>query len=197
MVKYILKTVMYNCAAEIAFFEKHFEEGLIAKLNNVVNNEFAVLDYTKAVELLQKADMEFQYKVEWGSDLQTEHERYITEQIFKKPVFVINYPKVIKSFYMKQNADGKTVAATDLLVPGVGEIIGGSEREADYNKLMQAMKERNMPTAAYEDYIALRTFGSAPHGGFGLGLERIIMYITGMTNIRDVILYPRTVGSLR
>lgn len=197
MVKYILKTVMDKCAAELAFFEKHFEEGLIAKLNNVVNNEFAVLDYTKAVELLQKSDIEFQYKVEWGSDLQTEHERYITEQIFKKPVFVINYPKVIKSFYMKQNADGKTVAATDLLVPGVGEIIGGSEREADYNKLMQAMKERNMPTAAYEDYIALRTFGSAPHGGFGLGLERIIMYITGMTNIRDVILYPRTVGSLR
>lgn len=197
MVKHILKTVMEKCASELDFFEKHFEKGLIGKLNNVVGNKFEVLDYTKAIELLQSADQDFQYKVEWGSDLQTEHERYITEQVFNKPVFVINYPKTIKSFYMKQNEDGKTVAATDLLVPGVGEIIGGSEREADYDKLIKAMTERNMPFDAYEDYIALRRFGSVPHGGFGLGLERIIMYMTGVTNIRDVILYPRSVNSLR
>ncbi|NCA66811.1 MAG: asparagine--tRNA ligase [Clostridia bacterium] len=197
MVKYILKTVMTKCKEELAFFEKNYEAGLIEKLSNVVNNKFEVLDYTKAIELLKNAEVEFQYKPEWGSDLQTEHERYITEQIYNKPVFVINYPKVIKSFYMKQNADGKTVAATDLLVPGVGEIIGGSEREADYVKLMQAVDERKMPISAYEDYIALRTYGSVPHGGFGLGLERIIMYMTGMSNIRDVILYPRTVSSLR
>ncbi len=197
MVKFILRTVMAKCKEELGFFEKHFEAGLIEKLSNVVNNKFEVLDYTKAIEILQSADTKFQYNVEWGCDLQTEHERYITEQVFKKPVFVINYPKEIKSFYMKQNPDGKTVAATDLLVPGVGEIIGGSEREADYNKLMKSINDRNMPVSAYEDYIALRTYGSAPHGGFGLGLERIIMYMTGMSNIRDVILYPRSVGSLR
>ena len=134
--------------------------------------------------------------MEWGCDLQTEHERYIVEKVFNKPVFVINYPKEIKAFYMKQNPDGKTVAASDLLVPGVGEIIGGSEREADYDKLVSAMKARNMSMDEYDNYIELRKFGTVPHGGFGLGFERILMYVTGMSNIRDVILYPRTVGSI-
>ena len=145
---------------------------------------------------LKKADVEFQYPVEWGADLQTEHERYLSETAFKKPVFVTDYPKEIKSFYMKQNADGKTVAATDLLAPGVGEIIGGSEREANLDKLLAAMKERNMTTAEYEQYIDLRRFGSVPHGGFGLGFERLIMYVTGIDNIRDVILFPRVVNKI-
>ena len=154
------------------------------------------MTYTEAIEILKKADKEFQYPVEWGCDLQTEHERYISEEICKRPVFLTNYPKEIKSFYMKQNADGKTVAATDLLVPGVGEIIGCSEREADLGKLLEAMQVRGMNMDDYEHYIALRRFGSVPHSGFGLGLERIIMYITGVQNIRDVILYPRTVGNI-
>ena len=141
--------------------------------------------------------MDFEYPVEWGLDLQTEHERYITEVLYKKPVFLTNYPKDIKAFYMKQNPDGKTVAATDLLVPGVGEIIGCSEREADYDKLVAAMKARGMNLEDYSDYLDLRKFGSVPHSGFGLGFERIIMYVTGMSNIRDVILYPRTVGNIR
>ena len=197
MIKYVIKDVMERCPAELAFFEQHFEAGLRDKLNNIVHNDFAILDYTDAIDLLAKADVEFQYPHEWGCDLQTEHERYITEKVFNKPVFVINYPKAIKSFYMKQNADGKTVAATDLLVPGVGEIIGGSEREADLGKLLAAMRERNMPEEAYSDYIDLRRFGSCPHGGFGLGFDRLVMYVTGMSNIRDVLLFPRTVGSLR
>ena len=166
-------------------------------MQNIIDNDFEVLDYTKAIELLQKADVKFQYPVEWGCDLQTEHERYITEKVFNKPVFVTNYPKEIKSFYMKQNPDGKTVAATDLLVPGVGEIIGGSQREEDLGKLLKAMEDRNMSMEEYSDYIDLRKFGSVPHGGFGLGFERIIMYMTGIENIRDVQLYPRTVGSIR
>lgn len=196
MIKYIINAVLERCPSELAFFDQHFEKGLIDKLNSVVSNDFAILDYTDAIELLKKADVDFQYPVEWGCDLQTEHERYIAETILNKPVFITNYPKAIKSFYMKQNPDGKTVAATDLLVPGVGEIIGCSEREADYDKLMQAMTDRNMSIDDYEHYIALRRFGSVPHSGFGLGLERIIMYITGVSNIRDVILYPRTVGSI-
>ena len=140
--------------------------------------------------------MKFQYPVEWGCDLQTEHEKYLTEQVFQKPVFVINYPKEIKSFYMKQNADGRTVAATDLLVPGIGEIIGGSEREADPEKLLAAMQARKMDVAAYEQYLDLRKFGTAPHGGFGLGFDRFVMYVTGMENIRDVVLFPRTVKNI-
>ena len=155
------------------------------------------VDYTKAIDILKASGVEFEYPVEWGCDLKSEHERYITEQVYKKPVFLINYPKEIKSFYMKQNPDGKTVAATDLLVPGVGEIIGGSEREADYNKLVKAMNDRNMNLDNYHDYLDLRKYGSVPHGGFGLGFERMIMYATGMANIRDVILYPRTVGNIR
>ena len=197
MIKYIVRDYMEKCPEELKFFEDRFEKGLTEKLLNVVNNEFAIVDYTDAIELLKKADVQFEYPVDWGCDLQSEHERYITEQIYKKPVFLINYPKAIKSFYMKQNPDGKTVAATDLLVPGVGEIIGGSEREADYGKLVAAMQEKGMTMDEYRDYLDLRKFGSCPHAGFGLGFERIIMYCTGMANIRDVIFYPRTVGNIR
>lgn len=197
MIKHIVKTVMEECPDELAFFEQHFEKGLSEKLKSVVENEFEVLEYTKAIEILEKADVEFKYPVEWGCDLQTEHERYITEQVFKKPVFVINYPKDIKSFYMKQNPDGKTVAATDLLVSGVGEIIGCSERESDLDRLLDAMNKRGMNMEDYRDYLDLRRFGSVPHSGFGLGFERMLMYVTGIANIRDVILYPRTVGSIR
>ena len=197
MIKFIIKEVLDKCPGEIEFFEKHFEKGLCDKLHNVLTNEFEVLDYTKAIEILKSADEEFVYPVEWGCDLQTEHEKYITEKVFKKPVFVTNYPKDIKSFYMKQNPDGKTVAATDLLVPGVGEIIGCSEREADLDKLLEAMNQRGMSLDNYHDYLDLRRFGSVPHSGFGLGLERMIMYVTGISNIRDVLLYPRTVGNIR
>ena len=197
MIKTIIKEVMDKCPTELAFFDKHFEKGLIDKLNGIIANDFEILDYTKAIELLKESGKDFVYPVEWGSDLQTEHERYITEEVFKKPVFVINYPKDIKSFYMKQNPDGKTVAATDLLVPGVGEIIGCSEREADLDKLLDAMRVRGMKEEDYTDYIELRKFGSVPHSGFGLGFERILMYVTGISNIRDIILYPRTVGYVR
>ena len=197
MIKTIIGEVLAKCPDEIAFFEKHFEAGLTAKLQSIISNKFQILDYTDAIELLKKADREFKYPCDWGCDLQTEHERYITEEVFNKPVFVINYPKDIKSFYMKQNPDGKTVAATDLLVPGVGEIIGCSEREADLDKLLKAMEDRHMNMEDYKDYIDLRKFGSVPHSGFGLGFERILMYVTGITNIRDVTLYPRTVGQVR
>lgn len=197
MIKHIINTVLEKCPDELAFFEQHFEKGLIDKLKSVASSDFAVLDYTDAIELLKKADVEFKFPVEWGCDLQTEHEKYITEQVLKKPVFVTNYPKEIKSFYMKQNPDGKTVAATDLLVPGIGEIIGCSEREADLEKLLAAMEAKGMSTENYQDYLDLRRFGSVPHSGFGLGFERMIMYVTGISNIRDVILYPRTVGCVR
>lgn len=197
MIKTVVKTVLEKCKDEMEFFDAHFEKGLIEKLDTLVSKEFAVCDYTEAIELLKKADKDFVYPVEWGCDLQTEHERYLSEEVFNKAVFVTNYPKEIKSFYMKQNADGKTVAAVDLLVPGVGEIIGGSEREADYDKLIAAMNERGMNLDLYSDYLDLRKFGSVPHGGFGLGFERLLMYVTGISNIRDVILYPRTVGSIR
>ncbi len=197
MIKTVVKTVLEKCPDEMKFFDAHFENGLIEKLENLISHDFAVCDYTEAIELLKKADKKFVYPVEWGCDLQTEHERYISEEVFNKAVFVTNYPKEIKSFYMKQNPDGKTVAAVDLLVPGVGEIIGGSEREADYEKLVAAMNERNMNLDLYSDYLDLRRFGSVPHGGFGLGFERLIMYVTGVSNIRDVILYPRTVGNIR
>ena len=197
MIKYIIRDYMEKCPEELKFFEERVEKGLTEKLLNVVNNDFAVVDYTDAIELLKKADVQFEYPVEWGCDLQSEHERYITEKIYNKPVFLINYPKDIKSFYMKQNPDGRTVAATDLLVPGVGEIIGGSERESDLTKLLNAMKDKGMSTDDYKDYLDLRKYGTVPHAGFGLGFERIIMYCTGMQNIRDVIFYPRTVGNIR
>ncbi len=197
MIKFVLKDVIEKCSDELAFFEKFFEKGLREKLQKIVDGDFERITYTKAIELLKEADVDFQYPVEWGCDLATEHERYITEQVYNKPVFVTDYPKEIKSFYMKQNPDGKTVAATDLLVPGVGEIIGGSQREENLDKLLAAMEERGMTRDEYKDYIDLRKFGSVPHGGFGLGFDRIVMYMTGMANIRDVQLYPRTVGNIR
>ena len=197
MIKYVIKDVLETCADELKFFEERFEPGLRDKLRSVVENDFAIVDYTDAIELLKKSGKKFEYPCDWGCDLQTEHERYITEEIYKKPVFLVNYPKDIKAFYMKQNPDGKTVAATDLLVPGVGEIIGCSEREADYGKLVSAMEARGMRLEDYADYLDLRRFGSVPHSGFGLGFERILMYVTGISNIRDVILYPRTVGGIR
>ncbi len=162
-----------------------------------VHDEFARLEYTEAIDILKKSGKQFVYPVEWGCDLQTEHERYLTDVVFNRPVFVVNYPKDLKSFYMKQNPDGKTVAATDLLVPGVGEIIGCSEREADSAKLLKAITDRGMKLSDYENYLDLRKFGSVPHSGFGLGLERILMYVTGMGNIRDTIAYPRAKDELR
>ena len=195
-IKSIIKDVVENCPAELAFFNERIEKGLTEKLNHVLESDFAKITYTEAVKVLKASGKEFKYPVEWGSDLQTEHERYLTEEYFKKPVFVTDYPADIKAFYMKQNPDGKTVAATDLLVPGIGEIIGCSEREADLEKLKAAMLKRNMPFEAYTEYLDTRKYGSVPHSGFGLGFERIIMYITGVQNIRDTLLYPRTVGSL-
>ncbi len=196
MIKYIIKVTMERCPDEFDFFEKHYEQGLKQKLQNVVDSEFVILDYTKAVEILEKSGKKFDYPVGWGIDLQTEHERYIVDEVYKCPVFVVNYPKEIKSFYMKLNEDGKTVAASDLLVPGVGEIIGGSQREDNYDLLNKRIEELGMKMDDYWWYMDLRRFGSTPHAGFGLGLERMIMYITGMTNIRDVELFPRTTGNL-
>lgn len=193
MLKYIIKYVMAECPDEIAFFNERIDKGLIERLETVANSDFGVITYTEAVELLKKAPVEFEYPVEWGVDLQTEHERYITEQIFKKPVFVINYPKDIKSFYMKLNDDGKTVAAMDLLVPGVGEIIGGSQREDRYDVLANRIQEMGLKEEDYWWYMDLRKYGSVRHAGYGLGFERAIMYLTGMGNIRDVIPFPRTV----
>ena len=197
MVKHVIRTLLDTCPDEMKFFDEHFEKGLVDRLEELISHDFGVVTYTEAIKLLKESGEKFVYPVEWGCDLQTEHERYISEKVFKKAVFVTDYPKEIKSFYMKQNPDGKTVAAVDLLVPGVGEIIGGSEREADYDKLIATMKERGMNTELYSDYLELRKYGSVPHGGFGLGFERLIMYVTGMQNIRDVILFPRTVGSIR
>ena len=197
MLKFVIRELLDTCPDDMKFFDAHFEKGLVARLEELISNDFGRVTYTEAIRLLQESGENFVYPVEWGCDLQTEHERYISEKVFKKAVFVTDYPKEIKSFYMKQNPDGKTVAAVDLLVPGVGEIIGGSEREADYDKLVTAMNDRNMNLDLYSDYLDLRKFGSVPHGGFGLGFERLIMYTTGMSNIRDVILYPRTVGSIR
>lgn len=196
MLKYVIRAVMDECADELTFFDSFIEKGLKDKLSHVVNSDFAVCDYTDAVKILKEAKADFQFPAEWGCDLQTEHERYLTEKVFQKPVFVTNYPKDIKSFYMKQNPDGKTVAATDLLVPGIGEIIGCSEREADLDKLLSAMRARGMDENAYKQYLDLRVFGSVPHSGFGLGFERFVMYVTGMDNIRDVTLFPRWVGNI-
>ena len=195
-IKFIVRDVMENCPEEMEFFNQWVEKGVIEKLNGMLSNDFVKLDYTDAIDLLLKSGKEFKYPVEWGSDLQTEHEKYLVDEYFHRPVFVVNYPAAIKSFYMKQNPDGKTVAATDLLVPGIGEIIGCSEREADYDKLVAAMTARNMPLEAYEAYLDTRKYGSVPHSGFGLGFERMLMYITGVQNIRDVLMYPRTVGSM-
>jgi len=197
MIKYLIKYILQKCKPELEFFAKFYEKGLLEKLQAVISNKFVRIDYKDAIQLIQKSDKKFDKSLSFGDDLATEHERYITEQVYKCPVFVVNYPAKIKSFYMKQNADNTTVAATDLLVPGVGEIIGCSERESDYNKLLNAMRQRNMKIEDYNGYLDLRKFGSAPHSGFGLGLERMLMYVSGMTNIRDTQLYPRASGELR
>ncbi len=196
MIKYITDYVLKNCPEELAFFEKFYEKGLTDKLKNIVNSEFAIIEYTEAINILLKSDEKFIYPVSWGCDLQTEHERYLTDKVYKRPVFVINYPKEIKSFYMKQNSDKKTVAATDLLVPGVGEIIGASQREDNYELLYEQIKNRGMKMEDYAYYLDLRKYGSAVHSGFGLGFERMLLYITGIGNIRDTIPYPRTAGNL-
>ena len=195
MVKYIIKYVMENAPEEMEFFNKFIEPGLIDRLENVVNNEFERITYTKAIELLTPYKDQFKYPVEWEAGLQTEHERFITEKIYKKPVFVTDYPAGVKAFYMKQNADGKTVAAVDLLVPGVGEIIGGSQREENYEVLINKIKEQGMNEETYKAYLDTRKYGTVVHSGFGLGFERMVMYLTGMSNIRDVIPFPRTTGN--
>ena len=192
MIKYIFKYVLDNCPCEMEFFNNFVDKGLLDRLNHVINSDFVRISYTDAVKELEKVNDKFEYKVSWGVDLQTEHERYLCEKIFKKPVFVTDYPKDIKAFYMKLNDDGKSVAAADLLVPGIGEIIGGSQREESYEKLLNRMKELNMPIENYEWYLDLRKYGSCNHAGYGLGFERCIMYLTGMQNIRDVIPFPRT-----
>lgn len=192
MVKYIISYVLENAPEEMEFFDKFIAPGLIERLNNVINSEFGRISYTDAIKELEKNNNNFEYKVSWGVDIQTEHERYLSEVIFGKPVFVTDYPKEIKAFYMKQNPDGKTVAAADLLVPGIGELIGGSQREDDIEKLRTRIKELGLKEEDYWWYLDLRRFGSSMHSGFGLGFERMMMYLTGMQNIRDVIPFPRT-----
>lgn len=192
MIKYIIRYVMEQCPEEMDFFNQFVEKGLFDKLNNVLNNEFGRVTYTEAIDILKKCGKKFEYPVEWGIDMQSEHERYLAEEHFKKPVFVTDYPKDIKAFYMKLNADGKTVRAMDLLAPGIGEIIGGSQREDNLELLEKRMKEVGLHPADYAFYLDLRRYGSFPHAGFGLGFERMMMYLTGMTNIRDVIPFPRT-----
>ena len=195
MLKYIIQYVLVNAPEELEFLNQFVDKGLLERLQHIVKSDFARVSYTESVEMLEKVNDRFEYKVKWGSDLQTEHERYLTEEIYKCPVFVTDYPKDIKSFYMKLNEDGKTVAAVDCLVPGIGEIIGGSQREDDLDKLTKRMQELNMNMEDYQFYLDLRKYGSTRHGGFGLGFERAVMYITGMSNIRDVLPFPRTVGN--
>ena len=194
MLKYIIRYVLENAPEEMAFFNQFVDKCLLERLQNVLESDFGRITYTEAIELLEPHNAEFQYPVSWGCDLQTEHERFLTETVFKKPVFVTDYPKEIKAFYMKQNPDGKTVAAMDCLVPGIGEIIGGSQREEDLEKLRTRMQELKMDMEGYEPYLDLRRFGTTRHAGFGLGFERCVMYMTGVSNIRDVIPFPRTVG---
>ena len=195
MLKYVINYVMENAPEEMNFFNSFVDKGLIDRLTNVATSEFARITYTDAIEILKKHNDKFEFKVSWGIDLQTERERYLTEEVYKRPVFVTDYPKDIKAFYMKQNPDGKTVAAVDCLVPGIGEIIGGSQREDDYEKLATRMEELGMKTEDYGFYMDLRKYGSTRHAGFGLGFERCIMYLTGMGNIRDVVPFPRTVNN--
>lgn len=194
MIKYIIHYVLEQAPEEMKFFHQFVDKGLLDRLHHLAESEFARITYTEAVEILKQHNEKFQYPVSWGTDLQTEHERYLTEKVYKKPVFVTDYPKEIKAFYMKQNPDGKTVAAVDLLVPGIGEIIGGSQREDDLEKLQKRMEELQMNLSDYDFYMDLRKYGSTRHSGFGLGFERMVMYVTGMANIRDVIPFPRTVG---
>lgn len=195
MMKYILNYVMETCPADLAFLNQFYDKGLLERLQAVANADFARITYTQAIEILEKNNDNFEYKVEWGSDLQTEHERYLTEIVFKKPVFVTDYPKEIKSFYMRLNDDGKTVAAMDLLVPGIGEIIGGSQREERLDLLLERIHELGLHEEDYSWYLDLRRYGGAKHSGFGLGFERLVMYVTGISNIRDVLPFPRTTGS--
>ena len=195
MIKYVLKYVMQECPRELEFFNKFFDNTLLERMTSLCNSDFGRVTYTEAVDMLQKSGHEFEYPVFWGMDMQTEHERYLTEQIFKKPVFVTDYPREIKAFYMRQNDDGKTVAAMDMLVPGVGELIGGSQREERMDVLRARMAELKLSEEDYWWYMNLRKYGGTKHAGFGLGFERIIMYLTGVSNIRDVLPYPRTVGN--
>ena len=195
MLKCVIRYVLENAPAEMNFFNQFVDKGLLDRLNHVLNSEFGHVTYTEAIKLLEEHNDKFDYKVFWGCDLQTEHERYLTEEIFKKPVFVTDYPKEIKAFYMKLNEDGKTVAAMDCLVPGIGEIIGGSQREDSYDKLLGRMKELGLREEDYGFYLDLRKYGSVRHSGFGLGFERCVMYLTGMGNIRDVVPFPRTVNN--
>ena len=195
MLKYVIRYVLTNCPDEMQFFNQFVDKGLIERLNHVAGSDFGRVTYTDAVKILEQHNEEFDFKAYWGCDLQTEHERYLTEKVFKKPVFVTDYPKEIKAFYMKLNPDGKTVAAADCLVPGIGEIIGGSQREDDLEKLTRRMEELHMNLSEYQYYLDLRRYGSVRHSGFGLGFERAVMYLTGMGNIRDVLPFPRTVGN--
>ena len=197
MVKYIINHVLETLPEEMNLFNQFVEKGIIDKLTNIVKSDFKRITYTEAIDILEKSDKKFEYPVEWGVDLQTEHERYLSEEVFNGPVFVTDYPKDIKSFYMKLNDDKKTVAAMDLLVPGVGELIGGSERENDSETLEMLMEEKGINKEDYQWYTNLRRFGGVAHGGYGLGFERMVMYMTGMKNIRDVIPYPRTLGSMK
>ena len=197
MIKYVISYVMKECSAELEFLNKFVDTGLLERLNNIVNNDFVRLDYTDAIDILLKSKEKFEFQVKWGIDLQSEHERYLTEKVYQKPVFLKNYPKDIKAFYMRQNDDGKTVAAVDLLVPGVGELIGGSQREERLEKLTQRMKELGLKEEDYSWYVDTRRYGTNVHSGYGLGFERLIMYLTGVSNIRDVELFPRTVGSIQ
>ena len=196
MVKYIINAVLERCPAEMEFFNKFMDKGLLDRLDNVVNSDFIRISYTEAIKILQESGQEFKYPVAWGDDLQTEHERYLTEQVYKKPVFVTDYPAAIKAFYMRLNDDGKTVAAADLLVPGVGEIIGGSQREERYDVLKQKCADLGLDMSQYDWYLDLRKYGGVKHAGFGLGFERMVMYVTGMANIRDVLPFPRTAANL-
>lgn len=195
MIRGVIRSVMERCPDDLVFCGQFIDKGLIDRLNHVANSDFARVTYTDAVEILKKENSRFEYPVEWGADLQTEHERFLTEQVFQKPLFVTDYPKEIKAFYMRRNDDGKTVAAVDLLVPGIGEIIGGSQREERLDLLEQRMKETGMNEKAYRWYLDLRRYGGAKHAGYGLGFERLVMYLTGISNIRDVIPFPRTTGS--
>ena len=195
MLKYIIAYVLESAPEEMNFFNSFVDKGLLDRLHHVLNSDFGHVTYTEAIKLLEQHNDQFDYPVHWGSDLQTEHERYLTEEIFKRPVFVTDYPKQIKAFYMKLNPDGKTVAAMDCLVPGIGEIIGGSQREDDYDKLVARIEELGMKKELYDFYLDLRKYGSARHAGFGLGFERCVMYLTGMGNIRDVLPFPRTVNN--
>jgi asparaginyl-tRNA synthetase len=195
MMKSVVEYVLGNCRDDLEFFAEFYDESLIKRLETLINSEFKTISYTQAIEILKQSGQKFEYKPEWGQDIQTEHEKFLTEKVFEGPLFVTDYPKDIKSFYMRQNEDGKTVAAMDLLLPGIGELVGGSQREDRLELLVQRIKDLNLNPEDYWWYLDLRKYGSVTHSGFGLGFERLIMYLTGLTNIRDVLPFPRTTGS--